>query len=215
MTDDFEALGGDSEDRTRVAELLAVRSGRALLAGELLARPTIERQAELVREAEAPSGTPLRLLREGTAPAQLFLFHPGGGDTLVYRQLIDQLDPSIGVWGLDRLPGALSVEERAEHYVELVRGVQELGPYLLAGWSFGGALAYETALRLGDLGEAVELVALIDTILPLPDLSTSRRPRSSRSASGGSPNSSSTTTASASRCPTPGWPAWATSSRPI
>jgi len=63
----------------------------------------------------------------------------------------------------------LSVEERAEHYVELLRETQPDGPYLLAGWSFGGALAYETGLRLQAAGEKLELLALIDTLLPLPD----------------------------------------------
>jgi phthiocerol/phenolphthiocerol synthesis type-I polyketide synthase D len=169
VTDRFADVGGDAVAARRVTELLSRRSGRQLVAGELLDRATIERQAELVREPESTSRSPLRLLRRGVASTPLFLFHPGGGDTLVYRQLVDQLDPSIEVWGLDRLPGAISVEQRAERYVELLRGTRSGGAFLVGGWSFGGALAYETALRLRAVGERVELVALIDTILPLPD----------------------------------------------
>jgi len=70
---------------------------------------------------------------------------------------------------MDRLDGVLSVEERAERYVGLLREAQPHGPYLLAGWSFGGALAYETGLRLQAAGEEIELLAMIDTLLPLPD----------------------------------------------
>jgi phthiocerol/phenolphthiocerol synthesis type-I polyketide synthase D len=73
------------------------------------------------------------------------------------------------VWGLDRLSGVFTVEHRAERYVELLRETQASGPYLLAGWSFGGALAYETARRLQMSGERIDLLAMIDTILPLPD----------------------------------------------
>ncbi|HEY5199158.1 MAG TPA: SDR family oxidoreductase [Solirubrobacteraceae bacterium] len=168
VTQSFDELGGDLPAAERAAELLARRSGRALAVTDLFAAPTIEGQASLLREAEPTLDTPLRLLHAG-GPSTLFLFHPGGGDTLVYRQLVELLDPSVTVYGFDRLPGALSVEERAARYVELLRETQPHGPYQLAGWSFGGALAYETALRLHAVGERVGLLAMIDTLLPLAD----------------------------------------------
>jgi phthiocerol/phenolphthiocerol synthesis type-I polyketide synthase D len=122
-----------------------------------------------VREPGSAPRSPLRLLHEGDGTTSLFAFHPGGGDTLVYRQLVEQLDPSLTVWGLDRLDGVFTVEHRAKRYAELLRERPATGPYLLAGWSFGGALAYETARRLQIAGEQIELIAMIDTILPLPD----------------------------------------------
>ena len=85
--DFFNALGGNRSDAERVRDLLAHRSGQPLLTSELFAAPTIERQAELLREPDSP--TPRRLLRAGAPSEQLFLFHPGGGDTLVYRQLVE------------------------------------------------------------------------------------------------------------------------------
>jgi phthiocerol/phenolphthiocerol synthesis type-I polyketide synthase D len=166
VTQSFDELGGDPSAAHRCTELLALRCGRPLAVGELFA--TIECQASLLREAEPPCDTPLRLLRSG-GPSTLFVFHPGGGDTLVYRQLVELLDPSLTVYGFDRLPGALSVEERAARYLELLQETQPHGPYQLAGWSFGGALAYETALRLHEVGERVALLAMIDTLLPLAD----------------------------------------------
>jgi phthiocerol/phenolphthiocerol synthesis type-I polyketide synthase D len=164
-----DVLDGDPAAAERVSELLSHRSGRQISVDALLADPTIERQAALVREPVAASRSPLRLLQDGDGATSLFVFHPGGGDTLVYRQLIEQLDRSLTVWGLDRLTGASTVEDRAERYVELVRTTQPAGPYRLAGWSFGGALAYETARRLQAAGDRIELLAMIDTILPLPD----------------------------------------------
>jgi thioesterase domain-containing protein len=61
------------------------------------------------------------------------------------------------------------VEERAARYLELLQETQPHGPYQLAGWSFGGALAYETALRLHEVGGRVARLAMIDTLLPLAD----------------------------------------------
>jgi phthiocerol/phenolphthiocerol synthesis type-I polyketide synthase D len=168
VTQSFDALGGDPSAADRATALLARRCGRQLSVADLFAQPTIERQATLLRDAEPTLDTPLRLLRAG-GPSTLFLFHPGGGDTLVYRQLVELLDPGVTVYGFDRLPGALSVEQRAARYVELLRETQPRGPYQLAGWSFGGALAYETALRLHAVGERVALLAMIDTLLPLAD----------------------------------------------
>jgi phthiocerol/phenolphthiocerol synthesis type-I polyketide synthase D len=160
---------GDQDLLAAAAQLLSQRSARPITVEQLRGASTIERQASLLREAEPLSGSPLRALAAGDGSQTLFLFHPGGGDTLVYRQLVEQLDPTLTVWGLDRLRQHLSVEERAARYLELVRAKQPSGPYQLAGWSFGGALAYETARQLERAGEAVETVAMIDTILPLPD----------------------------------------------
>jgi phthiocerol/phenolphthiocerol synthesis type-I polyketide synthase D len=169
VTDSLDPNHRDPATVDRVSDLLSRRSGRPVSVEALLANPTIERQAALVREPDSASRSPMRLLQEGGGTGPLFVFHPGGGDTLVYRQLIEQLDPGLTVWGLDRLPEVFTVERRAERYVELLRGVQPAGPYLLAGWSFGGALAYEAARRLQALGERIELLAMIDTVLPLPD----------------------------------------------
>jgi len=55
-----------------------------------------------------------------------------------------------------------SVEEIAALYVRAIRSVQPAGPYLIAGWSFGGIVAYEIAQQLHAAGEQAPLLALID-----------------------------------------------------
>jgi thioesterase domain-containing protein len=55
------------------------------------------------------------------------------------------------------------VELLAARYLEAIRTLQPSGPYRLAGWSFGGTLAYEIAHQLRNLREPVEFVGLIDT----------------------------------------------------
>jgi len=44
--------------------------------------------------------------------------------------------------------------------------VQPAGPYRVAGWSFGGVLAYEVAAQLVAQGETVEFVGMLDTYPP-------------------------------------------------
>jgi thioesterase domain-containing protein len=54
----------------------------------------------------------------------------------------------------------------AERYVEEIRPIRSQGPYLLAGFCSGGAIAMEMALALERRGEAVGALILIDTVLP-------------------------------------------------
>jgi phthiocerol/phenolphthiocerol synthesis type-I polyketide synthase D len=82
VTDRLDAPDCDREAAERLSEALSRRSGRRVSADELLANPTIERQAALAREPDSASRSPLRLLHEGDGTAPLFVFHPGGGNTL-------------------------------------------------------------------------------------------------------------------------------------
>ncbi|WP_196470068.1 thioesterase domain-containing protein [Planomonospora sp. ID91781] len=55
-----------------------------------------------------------------------------------------------------------SLREMADGYTAHIRSKQPTGPYLLAGWSFGGMLAHAIARRLQDQGDDVALLAVID-----------------------------------------------------
>ncbi|MFC7614735.1 thioesterase domain-containing protein [Actinokineospora soli] len=84
----------------------------------------------------------------------------------MYQPLVAELPPGYPVHGFERIDDVPTVEEKAERYAALVRGIQPHGPYRLGGWSFGGVLAYETAHVLTALGETVGQVVMIDSILP-------------------------------------------------
>jgi amino acid adenylation domain-containing protein len=67
---------------------------------------------------------------------------------------------------LTGLDATLGVRDMAARYVECLRSVRSKGPYIVGGVSFGGVLAYEIAQQLRRSGECVELLVLLDTILP-------------------------------------------------
>jgi phthiocerol/phenolphthiocerol synthesis type-I polyketide synthase D len=104
----------------------------------------------------------------GPVAAPIFIAHPAGGTTGCYQQLVTLLGPGHQVFGLERFEDAPSVEERSARYVEHLLKAQPEGAFRLGGWSFGGALAYETARQLQAAGREVELVALFDAGIPLP-----------------------------------------------
>ncbi|WP_158890537.1 type I polyketide synthase [Amycolatopsis anabasis] len=168
VTSEFAALGGDEVQAELVTSLLSGRSGHALRTAELFAQPTPELMAQVIREADRAQAGPVRVLRESGQARPLFFFHPGGGDTAVFRQLVDLLDPDVPAYGFDRTDTSATVEERVRGWLPELRRHQPHGPYRLSGWSFGGFLAFEAAQQLTAAGEQVELLALVDPILPLP-----------------------------------------------
>ncbi|MBE8517096.1 acyltransferase domain-containing protein [Amycolatopsis sp. H6(2020)] len=167
VTQRFPALGGGDRQAERITELISARTGTVLTKDRLFAGPTVESMAAVVRECDRATG-PVRVLRDSGARPPVFFFHPGGGDTGVFRQLVGLLDPEVPAYGFDRVADTSTVEQRVECHLAELRRVQAHGPYRLAGWSFGGFLAFEAAQQLTAAGEDVELLVLVDPILPLP-----------------------------------------------
>lgn len=176
---DFVSAGGDERAAGALVDVIRRRLGDArpsLTAETVLGQRTVAAIAELIRPTVNPTGeSPVNVLRPplpGAFELPLFTFHPAGGPTSVYQPLTQLLPPDQAVYGMERLDGVGTMEDKAAHYLTLIRELQPRGPYRLLGWSFGGCLAYETAQQLTDAGEAVDFLGLIDTILPaaLPDL---------------------------------------------
>lgn len=60
-----------------------------------------------------------------------------------------------------------NVNEMAKEYLDKILAFYSEGPYYLAGFSFGGILAYEMAVQLQKKGKSVPFLALIDTFNPI------------------------------------------------
>ncbi|NYI93925.1 amino acid adenylation domain-containing protein [Streptomonospora nanhaiensis] len=116
------------------------------------------------------------VLRAGGARPPLFCVHPASGLSWPFVRLRRHIGADVPILGLDTPdlaaahgPGAAppaSVADLAALYVERVRRVRPHGPYRLAGWSFGGAVAHAMAALLAEAGERVDLLALLDAYPP-------------------------------------------------
>lgn len=167
-TADFDALGGDATHADAIVAQMRERLGDEITVDDVFAHRTLERQADHLRELiEGNGGNPVRVLKPGSPDVPpLFLFHPAGGPTSVYQNLVDLLDEETPVYGFERLEGLRHIEEKAAHYVAMLRDIAPHGPYYLGGWSLGGALGYEVAQQLKAAGEEVPAVVMIDTTIP-------------------------------------------------
>jgi amino acid adenylation domain-containing protein len=166
---DFFALGGDSLKALALCGRVRKELGVAVPLSVVVSEPTVAAMAELVRlgAGDRPRSPLIRIQRGATDAAPLFCVHPGGGSVLSYVPLARSLGAPQTVYGLEDVTRDVrpdtSIEELAERYLGEVRRVRPVGPYLLAGWSFGGLVAYEMAVRLRRDGAGAALVALLDT----------------------------------------------------
>ncbi|WP_370451132.1 amino acid adenylation domain-containing protein [Corallococcus sp. CA049B] len=168
----FFALGGHSLLAVRLVAALREQLGRDVPLAALFQHPTVEELARLLR-AGTETWSPLVPLEKGDAGRRpLFLVHPGGGNVLAYPELARLLGPQQPVFGIQarglQAGHAVveTVEEMATLYVAAIRAEQPEGPYLLAGWSLGGVIAFEMARQLRAQGQAVGLLALVDAFVP-------------------------------------------------
>ncbi len=157
----------DDETAGKIAQRLSERAEGTITVEDVRAAKTIEELATTVREfleAGELEGfvRTLRAPKEGSKHVPVFVFHPAGGSTVVYEPLLKRLPADTPVYGLERVEG--SIEERAAAYVPKLMEINGKGPYILAGWSLGGALAYACAVGLKRNGCDVRFVGLIDTV---------------------------------------------------
>ncbi|MFF7652807.1 beta-ketoacyl synthase N-terminal-like domain-containing protein [Streptomyces sp. NPDC007983] len=161
-------LGLDSLMAVRIRTALQREFAIELPLRELLGAATIAEAAARIQRALPTKDSPLRTLHATGSRPPLFLVHAAGGTTDVYRALAERLGGERPVYGLERLEQARTVAEKARRYAEAIVAAHPDGPCLLGGWSFGGFVAQETARQLTAAGREVALVALIDSVRPLP-----------------------------------------------
>jgi len=119
----------------------------------------------------------VEITRGGNRPP-LFCVHGAGGNVLNFRDLSwglhhDQPFLALQARGVDGASDPhRSIEEMAQAYIDEIRALRPHGPYLLAGYSGGGIVAFEMAQQLTRLGEEVPLLVFFDTFHPqMPILS--------------------------------------------
>jgi polyketide synthase 13 len=154
---------------TKMADRLSERAEGTITADDVRAATTIEELATTVRdflEAGQIDGfvRTIRARPEGSTKPAVFVFHAAGGSTVVYEPLLNRLPPDVPMYGFERVEG--TIEERAAQYVPKLRELGGTGPFILAGWSLGGALAYACAIGLKQQGCDVPFVGLIDAVMP-------------------------------------------------
>jgi thioesterase domain-containing protein/acyl carrier protein len=174
IDDDFFELGGDSLIAVRLIARIRQIFQRDLPLATLFQSSTILQLGHVLRQEIDPrSLSPLVAIQPQGSLPPFFCVHAIGGEVLSYYELAQSLGLDQPVYGLQAPAPAeigdetISLEETAARYIEAVREVRPHGPYHLAGYSYGGVVAFEMAQQLRRQGEEVAFLALLDGFSPL------------------------------------------------
>ncbi|WP_292938475.1 beta-ketoacyl synthase N-terminal-like domain-containing protein [Noviherbaspirillum sp.] len=181
LDDDFVALGGHSLLALQLMPRMRQACGIDLPLSILFEARTVQSLAKHIEAArrtstrndvsERAASDGMVLLQQGSS-TPLFLLHPIGGGLRCYDSLVAMLDRDQTVYGFHAFGDGMSdaghatIDDLALRYLSAIRRVQTVGPYQLAGWSFGGLLAFRIAQLLDEQAESVSLLMLIDAHLP-------------------------------------------------
>lgn len=179
--DNFFHLGGYSLMAARIFRRIEERFGIRLPLAVIYRKPTVADLAAELEGSDARTFESLVPLRKGGGRPRLFIVHPVGGEVVNYGELVEALGEDQPVYAFraaglyDRAPLPKTVEAMAKGYVDEMKAFQPKGPYHLAGWCAGGAIAFEIAQQLRRAGDDVGLLAVLDFEAPEESYWGSRR----------------------------------------
>ncbi|KJD33682.1 hypothetical protein PK35_07350 [Tamlana nanhaiensis] len=167
---DFFELGGQSIIAVKVMTLLEEETGKRLPLASLFSHPTIEKLALLLdMDNRFITWDSLVPIKKGGSKTPLYIVHGAGMNVLIFNALAKNLDDDQPVFALQAkgLNGIdkphESVPEMAAHYIEAILKQNPNGAFALAGYSFGGIIAYEMAKQLQKKGKRLTMLAMLDT----------------------------------------------------
>ena len=166
----FFELGGDSLAAMGLITQLESALSVQLSLSELFAAPTVEALSAHIRAGSKGNEPLIMQLRPGRG-VPIWLF----AGVLRYEALARAMSGPNPIYVLSlpveeamvRSGAALpSLAVLAESYMAAMRRHAPHGPYIIGGFSIGGAIAYEVSRRLAEQGERIDLLVMIDTCLP-------------------------------------------------
>ncbi|KAK7946088.1 acetyl-CoA synthetase-like protein [Apiospora aurea] len=172
----FFNVGCTSMDLIRLKHRIDGRLQIHLPIITIMHNPTVRSLASFLRDnqptnasnATVPTSTydPVVVFQATGSKTPLWLFHPGVGEVLVFVGLAKQLEgedrPVYALRARGFEPGQRpfgTLDEVLDTYEASIRKRQPIGPYALAGYSYGSMLAFEVAKRLEHRGESVKFLA--------------------------------------------------------
>jgi len=164
VNENFFESGGDSLRATSLIAAVAREFGRELSLSALLRVPTM---AQLAAELDSECIS-AAVYHAGGSETPFFAISSAHDDALAFAALARELGSSRPLIAL-RSPVedcVLPMEELAARVCRTVRTMRPKGPYVLAGFCFGGMVAFEAARQLSSAGAEVQMVVLFDTPRP-------------------------------------------------
>ena len=165
----FFEMGGHSIKAVKVMMEIEKKTGKQIPLSALFQHSTVEKFAKLLTIKKEIVSDYLVPLKPKGSKVPLFIVHGAGLNILNFSNVINHFCEDQPVYGFQGIgPNGFdnwfeSIEAMATRYIESILEVNPNGPYALAGFSFGGVVAFEIARQLKEQGKKVSIVALLDT----------------------------------------------------
>jgi len=167
-TDDFFELGGHSLLAVKVMVEIQKRNGKRFPLAILFSNSTVEKLALQLEEDDTEWDTIVPIKPSGTKPP-LYLVHGSGLNLLMFKPISKHFTDDQPLYGIQaigiskQVPVPDTLEEVAAYHIRELLRVNPEGPYCLAGYSYGGYIAYEMTKQLTAVGREVKFLGMVDT----------------------------------------------------
>ncbi|MGI4022615.1 MAG: non-ribosomal peptide synthetase [Janthinobacterium lividum] len=170
INDNFFEIGGHSLSAVQIMSRLEKETGKRLPLSSLFKSSTIESLSLLLTGVEKSiNWSSLVPIKPTGNKMPVYLIHGSDSNVLNFNSIAKHVDDDQPVYGLQArgLDGhdkpLDNMEEIASNYVEEIVKNNPVGPYAIAGYSFGGYVAVEMARQLRLMGKEVKMLGMIDT----------------------------------------------------
>jgi amino acid adenylation domain-containing protein len=167
----FFEIGGHSLIAVKVMNNLDKITGKQIHLSALFEHSTIEKFAKLIDANNETHSDCIVPVKPNGNKIPLFIIHGAGLNVLNFAHLSRYFDEDQPIYGIQGTGSKgydewyESIESMAAHYIDAIVKINPNGPYALAGFSFGGVVAFEMTRQLKKNGKTVSLTALLDSYL--------------------------------------------------
>ncbi|GAB3784611.1 hypothetical protein GCM10028818_44610 [Spirosoma horti] len=170
VLDNFFELGGHSLIAVQIMTRLEKETGKHLPLSMLFEYPTVEKLSlALQMDGKFIVWDSLVPIKPQGTKTPLYIIHGAGLHVMLFNTLAKNMDADQPIYGLQAkgINGVdeplSSIEAIAAYYINAIKAQNPTGPYALAGYSFGGIIAYEMCRQLQQAGSEVKVLAMFDT----------------------------------------------------
>ena len=175
VNDNFFDIGGHSIKAIKIMAEMFTATNTRFPISILFQYPTIKELSLFVDNKYDWPYKCLIAIKPTGKKDPLYIVHGIGLNLLNLQPLIMELDIDQPVFGLQALglDGSENepldrMDKIAAYYISEIIKHNPNGPYVLAGYSFGGIIAYEMVSQLKEMGKEVRLLIMFDTVLNIP-----------------------------------------------
>ncbi len=177
VTDNFFEVGGQSLRAMQIVSRINQDLQASIGIKEIFNQPTIRKLAKIIEANSSTATSLIELNKIAPHNNNAFFLPPILGLSTVYRGLAAKLEGLVNCYGLlyathAGKPMHDSIEDMAKNFADEIEKTGTEGEVIIAGYSMGGLVAFETAKYLENRGIKVRLV-LLDReakVIPFQDM---------------------------------------------